>query len=60
LRSRAATVLVVYALLWGLVVEGFDAALGDPFDPSDMLTHAFTVGIALALWPAFRRVWRAE
>ena len=56
--SPTAAALVVYALLWGLLVEGFDAAAGDPFDPVDMLTHAFTVGLALLLWPLFRRVWR--
>lgn len=55
----AAVAFVVYALLWGLVVEGFDAVLGDPFDPLDMFTHAFTVGIAIALWPLFKRIWRA-
>ncbi len=52
--------LAVYAVLWGLVVEGLDALLGDPFDPLDALTHAFTVGIALALWPVFKRAWRAS
>ncbi|HZO58365.1 MAG TPA: hypothetical protein VFB51_01615 [Solirubrobacterales bacterium] len=57
---RIAAALVVYAVIWGLVVEGFDAAMGDPFDPGDMLTHAFTVAIALTLWPLFRRAWRAE
>jgi hypothetical protein len=50
----------VYAVLWGLVVEGFDAAAGDPFDPVDMLTHAVTVALALALWPLFRRAWRTD
>ena len=58
--SRIAAALVVYALLWGLVVEGFDAAAGDPFDPLDMLTHAFTVGLALLAWPLFRGRWRAD
>jgi hypothetical protein len=60
LRRALATAFVVYVLLWGLVVEGFDAAAGDPFDPLDMLTHAITVGLALGLWPLFRRAWRAE
>ena len=57
--TRTGAALAVYALLWGLVVEGFDAAAGDRFDPLDMLTHAVTVGLALALWPLFKRVWRA-
>jgi hypothetical protein len=57
---RTAAALIAYALSWGLVVEGLDAAVGDPFDPLDMFTHAFTVALALALWPLFRRVWRAE
>jgi hypothetical protein len=57
---RTAAALIVYSLLWGLVVEGFDAAVGDPFDPGDMLTHALTVALALALWPLSRRAWRAE
>jgi hypothetical protein len=53
---RTAAALIAYALLWGLVVEGFDAAVGDPFDPGDMLTHAFAVALALALWPFARRI----
>ena len=57
--TRTAAALVVYCVLWGLVVEGADAAAGDPFDPLDMLTHAVTVGLALLLWPLFRRAWRA-
>ena len=57
---RAAAALVVYVLIWGLVVEGFDAATGDPFAPEDMLTHAFTVALAILLWPLFRRAWRVE
>jgi hypothetical protein len=57
---RVAAALAVYALLWGLAVEGFDAATGDPFDAGDMFTHAFTVALALARWPVFRRVWRAD
>ena len=57
--TRTAAALAVYALLWGLVVEGLDAAAGVPFDPVDMLTHAVTVGLALLLWPLFKRVWRA-
>ena len=57
--SRTAAALAVYAVLWGLLVEGLDAAVGDPFDPVDALTHAVTVGLALAMWPLVRRVWRA-
>jgi hypothetical protein len=57
--SRTAAALPVYAVLWGLAVEGLDAAIGDPFEPLDVLTLAVTVGLALAMWPLFRRVWRA-
>ena len=60
LLTRTAAALAVYALLWGLIVEGFDAAQGDAFDPLDMVTHAVTVGLALAAWPLFRRAWRPE
>jgi hypothetical protein len=58
--SRFILALAVYVLLWGLVVEGFDAVVGDPFDPEDVLTHAVTVALAIALWPLFRRAWRAD
>jgi hypothetical protein len=57
---RTVAALAVYAVLWGLVVEGFDAVVGDPFDPEDVVTHAFTVALALAFWPLFRRAWRED
>ena len=38
--SGTAFALIVYALLWGLVVEVTDRALGDPFEPLDVLTLA--------------------
>jgi hypothetical protein len=48
--------LVVYASLWGLAVEVADRALGDPFEPLDVLTLALQVAIAIALWPLARRM----
>jgi hypothetical protein len=57
--SRAAAALVAYGLLWGAAVETADWALGDPFEPLDVFTLAVQVGLAILLWPAFRRVWRA-
>jgi len=44
-------------LIWGLVVETVDTLLGDPFEPLDVLTLALQVMLAIALWPAFRRMW---
>ena len=51
--------LVVYGLLWGGAVELADAALGDPFEPLDVVTLAAQVALAILLWPLFRRAWRA-
>ena len=49
--------LVVYALLWGLAVEGADRMLGDPFEPLDVFTLALQVALAILLWPLARRVF---
>ena len=49
-------ILVVYCLLWGLAVEGADRLAGDPFEPLDVVTLAIQVGLAILLWPAFRRL----
>lgn len=53
-------ILVVYCLLWGLAVEGVDRLTGDPFEPLDVATLAVQVGLAILLWPFFRRLWRSE
>jgi hypothetical protein len=58
--SRTGVALVAYGLLWGAAVEGADWALGDPFEPLDVVTLAAQVGLAILLWPMFRRVWRAS
>jgi hypothetical protein len=58
--SRAGIALVAYGLLWGAAVETADWALGDPFEPLDVATLAVQVGLAILLWPAFRRAWRAD
>ena len=49
-----------YALLWGLVVETVDRLLGDPFEPLDVFTLAVQIGLAIVLWPLFRRLWGAR
>lgn len=51
-------ILVVYCLLWGLAVEGADRLAGDPFSLLDVLTLTAQVGLAILLWPWFRRLWR--
>ncbi len=48
--------LVVYALLWGFAVEGADRALGDPFEPLDVVTLALQIVLAILLWPLARRL----
>jgi hypothetical protein len=53
-------ILVVYCLLWGLAVEGVDRLTGDPFEPLDVFTLAVQVGLAILLWPVFRRLWRSQ
>jgi hypothetical protein len=53
-------ILVVYCLLWGLAVEGVDRLTGDPFEPLDVATLAVQVGLAILLWPLFRRLWRSQ
>ena len=53
-------ILVVYCLLWGLAVEGVDRLTGDPFEPLDVFTLAVQVGLAIVLWPFFRRLWRSQ
>jgi len=53
-------ILLVYCLLWGLAVEGVDRLTGDPFEPLDVVTLAVQVGLAIALWPFFRRLWRSQ
>lgn len=53
-------ILVVYCLLWGLAVEGVDRLTGDPFEPLDVVTLAIQVGLAILLWPYFRRLWRSR
>lgn len=57
--TRVAVLVVAYGLLWGAAVETADWALGDPFEPLDVFTLAVQVGLAILLWPLFRRVWRA-
>ena len=49
--------LAVYCLLWGLAVESADKANGDPFSALDAITMAVQVGLAILLWPLFRRLW---
>ena len=56
--SGTAFALVVYALLWGLVVEGADRVLGDPFEPLDVFTLALQVALAILLWPLARRMFK--
>jgi hypothetical protein len=53
-------ILVVYCLLWGLAVEGADRLNGDPFSLLDVATMAVQVGLAILLWPVFRRLWRSQ
>jgi hypothetical protein len=53
-------ILVVYCLLWGLAVEGVDRLTGDPFEPLDVATLAVQVGLAILLWPLFRRLWHSQ
>ena len=53
-------ILVVYCLLWGFAVEGVDRLTGDPFEPLDVATLAIQVGLAILLWPFFRRLWRSR
>ena len=53
-------ILVVYCLLWGFAVEGVDRLTGDPFEPLDVATLAVQVGLAILLWPFFRRLLRAK
>ena len=55
--SGTAVALVVYALLWGLAVEGADRVLGDPFEPLDVFTLAVQVTLAILLWPLARRMF---
>jgi hypothetical protein len=57
--TRTVVLLAFYGLLWGAAVESADAALGDPFEPLDVFTLAAQVALAIALWPLFRRIWRA-
>jgi len=57
--TRTIALLVVYGLLWGAAVETADAALGDPFEPPDGFTLAVQIGLAILLWPLFKRAWRA-
>jgi hypothetical protein len=59
---RTIPALLFYAFVWGLVVETVDALLGDPFEPLDVLTLAVQIGLAIVLWPLFKRLWgsRAE
>jgi hypothetical protein len=47
-------------VLWGLAVEGADRLNGDPFSVLDMITMAVQVGLAILLWPLFRRLWRSR
>jgi hypothetical protein len=53
-------ILIVYCLLWGLAAEGADRLVGDPFEPLDVVTLAIQVGLAILLWPVFRRLLRSE
>lgn len=53
-------ILVVYCLLWGLAVEGADRLNGDPFSLLDVATMAVQVGLAILLWPVFRRLWHSQ
>ena len=53
-------ILLVYCLLWGLAVEGADRLNGDPFSVLDVVTLAVQVGLAIVLWPFFRRLWRSQ
>ena len=53
-------ILFVYCLLWGLAVEGVDRLTGDPFEPLDVVTLTVQVGLAIVLWPFFRRLWRSQ
>jgi hypothetical protein len=57
---RRLTALLVWALIWGLVVETVDRLLGDPFEPLDVFTLAVQIMLAIALWPVFKRVWGAR
>ena len=57
---RAVPALLFYAFVWGLVVETVDRLLGDPFEPLDVLTLAVQIGLAIMLWPLFRRMWGAR
>ena len=56
LLRGTAFALVVYALLWGFAVEGADRALGDPFEPLDVVTLAIQIVLAILLWPLARRM----
>jgi hypothetical protein len=49
--------LVIYAMLWGLAVEGADRLLGDPFEPLDVISLAVQICLAILLWPLFLNVW---
>jgi hypothetical protein len=51
-------ILALYCLLWGLAVEGADRLNGDPFSVLDVVTMAVQVGLAILLWPLFRRLGR--
>ena len=42
------------------MVETVDRLMGDPFSPLDVLTLAVQVMLAIALWPAFKRLWGAQ
>lgn len=57
---RTVPALLFYAFVWGLVVETVDRLLGDPFEPLDVLTLAIPIGLAILLWPLFRRLWGAR
>ena len=57
---RTFAALLFYALVWGLVVETVDRLMGDPFEPLDVFTLAVQIGLAITLWPLFRRVWGAR
>jgi hypothetical protein len=59
---RTAWALIFYACVWGLLVETVDRLMGDPFSTLDVVTLAAQIGLAILLWPLFRRAWgtRAE
>ena len=52
---RTVAAFLFYGLVWGLVVETVDRLMGDPFEPLDVFTLAVQIGLAILLWPLFRR-----